>query len=154
MYNKELASVSQWYLQRVINRNVNKNLLILLVHFIHSNYTTKHQCHYIKGTYRSLLYPFIYIETQNGKASISVLLFYCFGTGKALYTHLYVVESQCDIGKVYFYCVISCNKCQSVYGLLLFNVIPFYPFTYCGPISFFFARNGGGGRGGGAGTCW
>ena len=65
-----------------------------------------------QGTYRSLLYLLIYKETQNGKASISVLLFYCFGTGKALDTHLSVVESQNEIGKVHFYSVISCNKCQ------------------------------------------
>ena len=31
-----------------------------------------------QGTYRSLVYPFIYIETENGKAPTSVLLFYCF----------------------------------------------------------------------------
>ena len=31
-----------------------------------------------QGTYRSLLYPFINRETENGKAPTSVLLFYCF----------------------------------------------------------------------------
>ena len=65
-----------------------------------------------QGTYRSLLYPLIHKETQNGKAPISVLLFYCFGTGKALDTYLSLVESQYEIGKVHFCCVISCNKCQ------------------------------------------
>ena len=39
-----------------------------------------------QGTYRSLLYPFIYIKTQNGKAPTSVLLFYCFETVKGLDT--------------------------------------------------------------------
>ena len=31
-----------------------------------------------QGTYRSLLYPFVYIETENGKAPTFVLLFYGF----------------------------------------------------------------------------
>ena len=39
-----------------------------------------------QGTYRSLVYPFIYIETENGKAPTSVLLFYCFETVKGLDT--------------------------------------------------------------------
>ena len=36
--------------------------------------------------YRSLVYPFIYTETKNGKAPTSVLLFYCFETVKGLDT--------------------------------------------------------------------
>ena len=47
-----------------------------------------------QGTYRSLVYPFIYIETQNGKAPTSVLLFYCFETVKGLDTFLYFLASQ------------------------------------------------------------
>ena len=39
-----------------------------------------------QGTYRSLVYPFIYLETENGKAPTSVLLFYCFETVKGLDT--------------------------------------------------------------------
>ena len=31
-----------------------------------------------QGTYRSLLYPFVYIEIENGRAPTSVLLFYGF----------------------------------------------------------------------------
>ena len=47
-----------------------------------------------QGTYRSLLYPFIYIETENGKAPTSVLLFYCFETVKGLDTLFYFIASQ------------------------------------------------------------
>ena len=39
-----------------------------------------------QGTYRSLVYPFIYTETKNGKAPTYVLLFYCFETVKGLDT--------------------------------------------------------------------
>ena len=42
--------------------------------------------HKNQGTYRSLLYPFIYTESENGKAPTSVLLFYCFETVKGLDT--------------------------------------------------------------------
>ena len=50
--------------------------------------------HLNQGTYRSLLYPFIYIETENGKAPTSVLLFYCFETVKGLDTLFYFIASQ------------------------------------------------------------
>ena len=39
-----------------------------------------------QGTYRSLHYPFINTETENGKAPTSVLPFYCFETVKGLDT--------------------------------------------------------------------
>ena len=39
-----------------------------------------------QGTYLSLSYLFICTQTQNGKALISVLLFYCFETVKGLDT--------------------------------------------------------------------
>ena len=50
-----------------------------------------------QGTYRSLLYPFVYIETQNGKAPTSVLLFYCF---EILYFYP-LPNDHLQLGKLY-----------------------------------------------------
>ena len=46
-----------------------------------------------QGTYRSLLYPFVYIETENGRAPTSVLLFYCFMVLKYCFLTLYLMTN-------------------------------------------------------------
>ena len=50
-----------------------------------------------QGTYRSLLYPSVYIETENGKAPTSVLLFYGF---EILYFYP-LPNDQLQLGKLY-----------------------------------------------------
>ena len=55
---------------------------------------------------------FTHVYTKKHKMVKHLFPFYCFGTGKALDTYLSCVESQYEIGKGHFCCVISCNKCQ------------------------------------------
>ena len=61
-----------------------------------------------QGTYRLLLYPFVYIETENDKALASVLLFYGF----KILLFCPLPNDQLQLGKLYNSQDVKCCKCK------------------------------------------